>query len=166
MKTRMYRSFTVCAAFISAALLVTHPAQAAVANSNFNVTATVVASCQIATTDMAFGNYSGVQLDGISTVTATCTNTTPYTIGLSAGTFAGATVTTRRMTGPAAAGLPYSLFREAGRTTNWGVTIGTDTVAGTGNCAAQPITAYGRISAGQFASPGSYSDTITATLTY
>ena len=161
-----YRSFTAFAGFISAALLIAYPAQAAVTTSNFNVTATVVASCQIATTDMAFGNYSGVQLDGQSTVTATCTNTTPYTIGLSAGTFAGATVTTRRMTGPGAAGLPYSLFREAGRTTNWGVTVGTDTVAGTGNGAAQPLSVFGRIPAGQFASPGSYSDTILATLTY
>jgi spore coat protein U-like protein len=46
------------------------------------------------------------------------------------------------------------------------VTIGTDTVPLTGNGAAQVETVYGQIPAGQFVAPGSYSDTITATVTY
>jgi spore coat protein U-like protein len=72
-----------------------------------------------------------------STVTVTCTNTTPYNIGLSAGLATGATVTTRSMTGPASALLGYHLFSNSRYSLNWGVTIGTDTVAGTGNGAAQ-----------------------------
>jgi spore coat protein U-like protein len=65
-----------------------------------------------------------------------------------------------------AALLGYSLYRDSGLTQNWGVTIGTDTASGTGNGAAQPITVYGQVPAGQYVTPGSYADTITATVTY
>jgi spore coat protein U-like protein len=78
----------------------------------------------------------------------------------------GATVTARSMTGPASALLSYQLFRDSGHSLNWGVTIGTDTVSVTGNGSAQVQTVYGQIPAGQFVAPGSYSDTITATVTY
>jgi spore coat protein U-like protein len=44
--------------------------------------------------------------------------------------------------------------------------VSTDTVAGTGNGAAQAITVYGQAAAGQYVAPGSYADTITATITY
>jgi spore coat protein U-like protein len=70
------------------------------------------------------------------------------------------------MTGPGAAVLGYSLFSDAARTVNWGQTIGTDTVTGTGNGSAQAITVYGQATAGQFVAPGAYTDTITATVTY
>jgi spore coat protein U-like protein len=155
---------------IAFALLASPPAPneatAATTTSTFQVTATVVATCTVASTDLAFGNYTAVQADQTSTITVTCTNSTPYTVALGAGTFASATPTTRRMTGPAGATLAYSLYRDAARTLNWGQTVGTDTASGTGNGAAQAITVYGRIAAGQFVAPGAYADTITVTLTY
>jgi spore coat protein U-like protein len=70
------------------------------------------------------------------------------------------------MTGPASAVLGYALFSDASRTVNWGQTIGTDTVTGTGNGTAQALNVYGQATAGQFVAPGAYSDTITATVTY
>jgi spore coat protein U-like protein len=142
------------------------PAIAATATTTFNVTATVVATCLVAATPLAFGNYTGVVDPAASTVTVTCTNTTPYNVGLSVGLATGATVTTRSMTGPASALLGYGLFTNAGHTTNWGFTIGTDTVAGTGNGLAQPISVFGQIPASEFVAPGAYADTITATVTY
>jgi spore coat protein U-like protein len=62
--------------------------------------------------------------------------------------------------------LNYELFRDSARTLNWGNTIGTDTVAGTGNGLAQTLTVYGRILGSQLVAPGAYTDTVTATLTY
>ena len=56
-------------------------------------------------------------------MTVTCTNTTTFNIGLNAGTATGATVTTRKMTGPASATLNYKLFRDSARTQNWGNTV-------------------------------------------
>jgi len=89
-----------------------------------------------------------------------------YNVGLSAGLATGATVTNRSMTGPASALLGYKLFSDSGRTINWGNTVGINTVAGVGNGASQSLTVYGQIPAGQFVRPGSYADTITATVTY
>jgi spore coat protein U-like protein len=142
------------------------PAIAATTTTTFAVTATVQATCLVSATAMAFGTYTGAVATSTSAVSVTCTNTTPYNIGLSAGLATSATVTTRSMTGPASALLGYGLFQNAGHTTNWGQTIGTDTVTGTGNGAAQPITVYGQVLAAQYVAPGAYADTITATVTY
>jgi spore coat protein U-like protein len=142
------------------------PAFAATATTTFSVTATVQATCLVSATAMAFGTYTGAVATSTSAVSVTCTNTTPYNVGLSAGLATGATVTTRSMVGPASALLSYGLFQNAGHTTNWGQTIGTDTVTGTGNGAAQPITVYGQVPAAQYVAPGAYADTITATVTY
>jgi spore coat protein U-like protein len=142
------------------------PVHAATATTTFGVSATVAATCLISASPLGFGSYTGVVDPASSTVTVTCTNTTPYNVGLSAGLATGATVTTRSMTGPASALLGYGLFSDAGHTTNWGVTIGTDTVAGTANGAAQPITVFGQIPAAEFVAPGAYADTITATVTF
>ncbi len=70
------------------------------------------------------------------------------------------------MTGTDANGLAYSLLQDSARTVNWGNTVGMDTLAGTGNGAAQALTVYGRVPASQFVAPGSYADTITATVTF
>ena len=142
------------------------PAVAATATSSFAVTATVVATCTTSATPLAFGNYTGVQSDAASAVSVTCTNTTPWTITLDPGVAAGATVTARKMTGPAAALLPYSLSTDAARSINWGNTVAPNVVSGTGNGSAQSNTVYGRILAGVYVAPGAYTDTITATVTY
>ena len=70
------------------------------------------------------------------------------------------------MTGPASDKLYYAIFQNSTRTTNWGNTVGTDTRAGTGSGSAQNLTMYGRVSAGQNRRPGSYADTVIATITY
>ncbi len=141
-------------------------ALAATASTTFGVSATVQATCLVSATPMVFGSYTGTLASSTGTVSVTCTNTTTYNVSLSAGLASGATVTTRSMTGPASALLAYGLFQNAGFTVNWGQTIGTDTVSGTGNGSAQPITVYGQVAAGQFVAPGSYADTITATVSY
>lgn len=136
------------------------------ATTSFTITATISAACSVTATQLAFGNYSGILVNSTSTITATCTKSIPYNVGLSAGTATGATVTTRKMTGPSASTLSYSLFRDSGRNANWGITVGTDTVLVTGTGIAQPITVYGQVPAGQFVRPGAYADTITVTITY
>lgn len=141
-------------------------ANAATATTTFAVNSTVVATCTISATAMAFGNYTGVVADTTSTISTTCTNTTPYQIGLDAGTGTGATVAARSMTG-AGVLLAYGLYSDATHTTNWGNTPGTDTPASvTATGAVQTVTVYGEIAAGLYVAPGVYADTITATITY
>lgn len=134
--------------------------------TSFTVTAIVQANCSISATALAFGTYSGALINSTSTISVTCTSTTAYNVGLNPGVATGATVTNRMMTGPSASHLGYKLFRDSGRTSNWGNTVGTDTVAGTGSGVVQSLPVYGQIPAGELVVPGGYSDTITATITY
>ena len=141
-------------------------ALAATAINTFGVTATVQASCSISASTLSFGSYNGTVATATSAVSVTCTNSTPYNVGLSSGVASGATVAARKMTGPTSALLSYSLFSDPSRSINWGQTVGSDTNSGTGNGAVQVLTVYGQTPAGQYLAPGSYTDTITATITY
>ena len=58
------------------------------------------------------------------------------------------------------------MFRDAGRTQNWGNTVGTDTLAGTGNGSSQTLTVYGRLPGSQTLNVGSYTDTVVATIDF
>jgi spore coat protein U-like protein len=146
--------------------LVPHAARAATSVGSIAVTSTVNATCVNTVTPIAFGTYTGVVASTTATINVTCTNTTPYTVGLDPGLFTAATVTTRELTGTGGAGLNYVLTSDAAYAVNWGQTAGTDTIAGTGTGAAQPMTIYGQEAAGQYVAPGAYTDTITVTITY
>jgi len=58
------------------------------------------------------------------------------------------------------------MFSNSAHSTNWGNTVGADTVAGSGNNEIQTLSIYGEILPAQFVPMGSYTDTIIATLTY
>jgi spore coat protein U-like protein len=136
--------------------------------TTFTVQMTITTSCTIvsaSTLDFGTQGVLTANVDQTSTVQVQCTNTTPYNIGLNAGTGTGATVSNRKMTSGANT-VNYSLYSNAGRTTNWGNTVGTDTVSSTGNGAAQSFTVYGRVPAQTTPAPGAYADTITVTVTY
>jgi spore coat protein U-like protein len=135
-------------------------------NTTMAVTATVLPNCTISSTNLAFGNYSGALINSTSTISVTCTNTTPYSVGLNAGTGNSATDINRKMTGPGGATLSYALYSNAARTSNWGSNPGVSTVAGTGTGAAQTLTVYGQLPVGLPPTPGNYTDTIVATITY
>ncbi len=129
-------------------------------------TATVLASCTVVGSTIAFGNYTSSQVDQTGNIAVVCTNGTSYTIGLDAGAGTGATTSVRKLSGSLGGTLNYALYRDSGRTTNWGSTIGTDTQAGTGNGLVQNLTVYGRIASAQTPLAGVYTDTVTVTLTY
>jgi len=127
---------------------------------------TVSPSCAVAANNLQFGSYAGAAIDATTSLSLTCTSTTAYNIGLSAGTSGGATVSSRAMTGPGTDTLSYQIFQDSAHSANWGNTVASDTVAGTGTGAAQLVTVYGYIAAGQLIAPGAYSDTVTVTVTY
>jgi len=131
----------------------------------FTLTVVIQNACTISANPLSFGNYSGAVLDATTIISVTCTNKAPYSVGLSAGTSTGATVTNRKMTGPGGALLNYSLYSNSSYTTNWGNSTGS-WVTGTGTGALQTLTVYGQIPANQNRISGTYTDTITATITY
>ena len=141
---------------------------AATATTTMTVQVSITATCTInSASTLNFGTQGvlATNVDQTSTLQLTCTNTTPYNIGLDAGTGTGATVATRKLTSGANT-VNYTLYSNSGRTTVWGNTVSTDTVAGTGNGSGQSYTVYGRIPAQTTPAPGSYTDTITVTVTY
>ena len=74
-------------------------------------------------------------------------------------------MTTRKMTSGANT-INYSLYQNSSRTTVWGNTVGTNTVSGTGSGLGQALTVYGRVPPQTTPAPGTYTDTIVATVTY
>lgn len=141
------------------------PVLAATSTGSLTVTATVASTCSVNSPTLAFGTYNPVSAsDSTTDISVTCTNTTPYTVGLDAGSGTGASVTDRKMMNGANI-LNYTLYSDSGRTTNWGNTAGS-WMSATGDGSAQLHTVYGRVPASQFVDPGSYSDTVVITVTY
>jgi len=144
------------------------PSFAATTTATFTVQVTITATCSInSASTLNFGSQGVLtaNVDQTSTIQVQCSNTTPYNIGLDAGIGTGATVAVRKMTSGGAT-VNYSLYSDTGRTTVWGNTIGTNTVAATGTGAAQSYTVYGRVPAQTTPAPGTYTDTVTVTVTY
>jgi spore coat protein U-like protein len=149
-------------------LVAAKPALAASATTTFTSQVALTATCVInSAAALNFGNQGilAANVDQSSTIQVTCTNTTPYNIGLDAGTGSGATVGSRKMTSSGAT-VNYTLYQDSAHTTVWGTTIGSDTQPGTGNGTSQNYTVYGRVPPQTTPAPGIYTDTITVTVTY
>jgi spore coat protein U-like protein len=134
---------------------------------SFTASATISNLCNVSAATLNFGSTINLTatVDQSSTIQAQCTNSTPYNIGLNAGTGAGATVAARKMTSGGSM-INYSLYRDAARSLVWGTTIGTNTISATGNGSSQNHTVYGRVPVQTTPDPGTYSDTINVTVTY
>jgi spore coat protein U-like protein len=140
---------------------------ATTATANLSIGASVTATCIVGTTAVSFGSYSGTVVSTSGAVSVTCTNSTTYTVSLNQGSTSGGAVNARLMAGPSSATLGYALYKDSGMTALWGDgTNSTVTVAGTGNGQAQSLPVYGQIPAAQYPTPGGYSDTVVATVTY
>ncbi|WP_244071595.1 spore coat U domain-containing protein [Nitrosomonas sp. PY1] len=142
--------------------------RAATTTTTFAVTATVLTVCGVVATPLVFGNYNPSDtndLDAANIATVTCTVGTSYNLGLDAGTGAGATVTTRKLTSGTDL-LNYSLYQDPARTNIWGNTIGTNTLSATAGLVPTVHNVYGRIFKEQVIPAGIYTDTITVTITY
>ncbi len=141
------------------------PAFAATDTATLTVTASVADVCNVQSATLAFGTYdpAAADLDATTTINLSCTPGTNYDIGLNGG--GSGNVLARQMANGGAT-LNYSMYQDAGRTINWGDTVGSDTASGVGAGGVQSHTVYGRIPTGQFVATGAYSDTVTITVTF
>lgn len=155
-------------AFLAAGLLAGTSSAQTVTDS-FDVTITIAEECQITSTqDLDFGSVGVLtaNTDAMATLQVTCTPGTAYDIGLNEGLGSGATTAARLMTSGASATVGYGIYQDASHSTNWGDAIGTDTRASTGTGAAQSFTVYGRVAPQSTPATGTYTDTITVSVTY
>jgi spore coat protein U-like protein len=140
------------------------------ATATFTVSLTLQANCTTSANPLNFGT-NGVLNSAINqqtTVAVTCTNTTPYNVGLDAGSVSGSTVGSRLLAGTASGNtsttVAFQLYQDAGHTTSWGNTQGTNTVGGTGTGSLQSISVYGQIPVQSTPRPDTYQTTVTATV--
>lgn len=174
MKTRKNLRVIAAAGAMMLALAGGSPAAlAGSATNSFQVQITLVASCAISANALNFGSSVGLltsAVTGNSTVSVTCSNTTPYNVSLDPGTVSGSTVAARLMAGTATGNtgttLGFQLYSNSGLTTVWGNTIGTNTVSGNGNGSVQTLTVYGQVPVQASPKPDTYQTTITATVSY
>jgi spore coat protein U-like protein len=136
--------------------------------SNFDVTMKIIADCTIAANPLDFGQSQGVLATSVNantTLNVTCTNTTPYNVGLSAGNGTGSSTSARLMSGTGAntSTVAFNLNMTAGGG-NWGNTQGTDTLSGTGSGVQQNLTVYGQVPAQATPQPDTYKSTLVATI--
>ena len=170
-------------------LLAGAPAWAGQATKTFNATASVAAKCVMSNiANLDFGSYDPVvtnasaDLPGNTSFTLTCTKNASPAISLSIGNanFAGNLAAKRSMNnGTASAGnyLSYDLYVPTGvgaaasvsaSASLWGDgTSGTSTFApSVPSVAAQTVTIFGAVKAGQDVPVGAYTDSVTATVNF
>jgi spore coat protein U-like protein len=136
---------------------------------SFSASVTYVAACSTFTVpNLTFPaqNQLTSTVNGKTTFSVQCSSGTPYKISLNAGTATGATTATRRMTGPGGNTILYMLSKNSFGGPNWGNVAGVDTNDGTGSGVAQSYTIFGQVPIQVTPPLGTYTDTITATLTY
>ncbi|KVK71654.1 Csu type fimbrial protein [Burkholderia sp. MSMB1498] len=142
--------------------------QASAGTFAFTVNATVVNDCFINATNVAFGSTGVIQsaLSATGTISAQCTNGDAFRIALSGG--GSGDVSSRAMLRTGGGGaVNYQLYLDAAHSTIWGDgTSGTSTATGTGSGLSQSLTVYGQVPVQTTPAPGTYNDTITATITF
>lgn len=141
------------------------PASAGTDTGTLNVTATVTSNCALSGGTMAFGNYISGQtanLDVQGSINYVNCPAGTLTFELDRG--ANANGTQRRMKSGSNF-LNYELYKSSSRNSVWGTGTEANQIqllqGGNGS-----VVVYGRIPAGQTVPPGSYSDTVTITLTF
>jgi spore coat protein U-like protein len=160
-------------------ILAASSAFAANITSPMAVSANIGNSCTFSAGALAFGTYDPVvanltnPLNGTATLSVNCTNGAPAYITLdqglnpAAGNLPGAPA---RQLANAGSFLSYSLYKDAAMTQVWGYdgTLGGPLTgqAYTGTGAAASITVYGQIPGAQTGPAGTYTDTVTATITF
>ncbi|MGV7245349.1 Csu type fimbrial protein [Caballeronia sp. M23-90] len=134
----------------------------------FSSTATVVNNCNISATNLNFAATGVLKtaLNATGSITAQCTNGDAYRIALNGG--ATGNVAARQMARSGGGGtVNYQLYVDSAHTSAWGDgTVGTAMATGTGTGNQQVLNVYGVVPAQTSPVPGSYSDTITATISF
>lgn len=171
------RTLALGAAAILPLAMAAAPAHAGTANGTFNVTTTVVNSCLLGTTSaLAFPNYdptSATATNGSTSISVTCTTGDAYVIALNYGANGGTAANRIMKSGTNT--LNYNLYTDSGYANVWKDSTvciagysgsNCDTGTGAGPATANSYTVYGQIAAQQNVPAGSYSDTITITVTF
>ncbi|MCF6322465.1 MAG: spore coat U domain-containing protein [Rhizobiaceae bacterium] len=141
---------------------------AATTTTSFTSQIIIQNSCNIiAATNLDFGIHGvlATNVDSASVLLVNCTSGSSFDVGLNEGTTPGGTTATRKMDSGSDT-IDYTLSQDGGHTTNWGNTVGTDTLSATGTGTLQAIAIFARVPAQATPAAGTYTDTVTVTVTF
>lgn len=153
---------------LAASLIVASTLHAASSSAPLEVSAEVAADCRIAISNLAFGRYDPLvqnattELDASAAVTMLCTRSSRASINIDFGR--NAIGSSRGLAG-GTQHVAYQLYRDSGRTSEWGRGDGLQFVS-QGIHKPQEFTLYGRIPPGQEVASGVYTDVVTATVDF
>jgi spore coat protein U-like protein len=131
--------------------------------STFTVTAAVQSSCLLSSANIDFGSYNAnnsSDLTATGKVSAQCSNGSSYSIALSVPS-GGASA---RALANGSNSLTYQLYKDSARTSVWGDQSNVLTATGSGQQVDHVV--YGNVPKNQFVPIGTYTDTVTATVTF
>ena len=158
---------------LASGLLMVTSAQAATANASIGVSATFTSSCTVSGGTINFGSAidptaASVPIDASTNLTVICSATTPYSVALNAGVNAGGNSNfSARAIKNGLKTLSYQLYTDTLHSLIWGDGTSLSAVSpGLGTGSNQTLTVYGRLPSVTGAVPGTYSDTVTVTVTY
>ncbi len=156
-------------AFVACLVMAT-AAHAASSSASLNVSAEVTSNCQIAISNLAFGAYdplaqhSTQQLDAAADVSMLCTRNSRAAITIDIGR--NSLGSSRSLAGATQQRVVYQLYRDSGRTQQWGDSTDGLQFVSEGIHKPQQVTLYGRIPPGQEVASGVYTDVVTATVDF
>ena len=160
---KTFTSFLAAAAFLAVA----GTANAATVQDQFQARITIQNDCVInSVTDLDFGTSGllNAAVDATATISLRCTENASYDIGLDGG--GTGDTSARQMSDGSGNTVDYQMYQDAARTVAWGNVVGTDTKSGTGTGVDDSHTIYGRVPAQATPPAGTYTDTVTVTVTY
>lgn len=134
----------------------------------FTVSANVINDCTITASNVGFApaGVLNAALNANGSISARCTNGDAFRIALNGGSSGNVAARQMQRSGGGGA-VNYQLYLDSTRLTAWGDgTAGTSMATGSGSGNQQVITVYGQVPAQSTPAPGSYSDTITATISF
>ena len=132
------------------------------------VKALVQKNCTISATNLVFPAQGllTAPVPGSSQISVQCTNNNAYSLALNGGTVGGNVLARKMKHSTAADTVGYQLYQGSNYAIVWGDATGGSPMAGLGTGAAQSYTVYGLVPPQATPRPGSYSDTVTATITF
>lgn len=140
------------------------------ATGTLGVKIEITSNCAVSTSNAAldFGSHASTDASASAdngAFTVSCTNQTPYDIGLVPVSTASTTGNGEMKDDSGSNSIAYQLYSDAAMQTAWGSDTG-NMQSGTGTGSAQDYTVYGKVTGSMNVPAGSYNDTVTINVTY
>lgn len=140
------------------------------ATGTLGVKITITSNCAVSTSNatLDFGSHASTDASASANnggFTVSCTNQTPYDVGLAPVSTASTDGAGEMKDGSGTNSIAYQLYSDAAMQTAWGNDTG-NMQSATGTGSDQSYTVYGKVTGSMNVPAGNYNDTVTINVTY